>query len=68
MSNFNRNYSKATKQTYKHRSYRSKAEAAEATKEQQGLAGKIGMLRQWLNERSYKKLITNEDLEEWLLK
>ena len=27
---FNRNYSKATKQTYKHRSYRSKAEAAYA--------------------------------------
>ncbi len=27
----------------------------------------IGFLRQWLNERTSDKLLTNEDLETWLL-
>lgn len=31
------------------------------------LKHKIGMLRQWLNERTSRDLITNEDLEVWLL-
>lgn len=27
---------------------------------------KIGMLRQWLNERGSKKLVTNKEIEHWL--
>ena len=36
----------------------------EATK---NMKGKIGLLRQWLNERHRDRLVTNEDLETWLL-
>lgn len=35
--------------------------------EREQLKIKIGMLRQWLNERNTSNLVTNEELEAWLL-
>jgi len=31
------------------------------------IKSKVGMLRQWLNERTDSKLLTNKDLETWLI-
>lgn len=34
----------------------------------QKIKNNIGFLRQWINEKPNNKLVTNHDIEEWLLK
>ena len=39
---------------------------SEEAKWKEEISGRIGFLRQWLNEKSADRLVTNEDIEEWL--